>query len=166
MKIIYIGIGSNLNDPIMQVREALDRLQDIPGVFLKKCSSLYKSDPMGPQDQPDFINAVAEMETNLSAEALLSFLQRVEAIQQRDCSGQHWGPRTIDLDILLFGDEVIKTHDLTIPHYGLKNREFVVYPLAEIAPHLVLPSGESISELIAQCPKRNLQLLELIEEVQ
>ena len=160
MKAAYIGIGSNLGEPVMQIREAVDRLKDIPGVNLKKLSSFYRSPPMGPQDQPDFVNVVAAIETNLSVEALFGFLQRIEAAQKRDRAAKRWGPRTIDLDILLFGDEVIKTDELTIPHPGLKEREFVVYPLAEIAPQLTLPGGETIVELKVQCPERHLKVFE------
>jgi len=161
MKIVYIGIGSNLENREMQVREAADRLKKISGVAVLKLSSLYKSSPMGPQDQPDYVNAVAEIETNLSAEALLKFLKRIEVAQERDLDAKRWGPRTIDLDILLFGDEQIQTDILTIPHIGLKKRDFVVYPLAEIAPQLILPTGETMEMLIAQCPKRDLRVIAL-----
>ena len=164
MKIVYIGIGSNLENPKMQVREAADRLKEIPGVVVVKLSSLYKSSPMGAQDQPDYVNAVAEIETNLSAEALLKFLKRIEVAQERDLDAERWGPRTIDLDILLFGDEQIQTDTLTIPHVGLKKRDFVVYPLAEVAPQLILPTGETMDVLIAQCPKRDLRVIALQQD--
>ncbi len=161
MKIVYIGLGSNLDHPAMQIHEAVDRIAHIPGILVKKVSSLYRSKPMGLQDQPDFINAVAEIHTNLSAEALLNFLQRIEIAQKRIRSGKHWGPRTIDLDILLFGNDVIKVNGLHIPHPGLSEREFVVYPLAEIAPNLNLPSGQRMMDLKAQCPMRGLTLLSI-----
>lgn len=161
MKTVYIGLGSNLDNPVMQIHEAVDRLRDILGVTIIKLSSLYRSQPMGPKDQPDFINAVAEIETNLSAEELLIFLQRIEAAQKRIRSGKRWGPRTIDLDILLFGDDEIDTRHLQIPHPGLSQREFVVYPLAEIASELRLPSGEKIADLKAQCPMRDMTILPL-----
>lgn len=163
MKKVYIGLGSNLDDPILQIHEAVDRMRDIPGVTINKLSSLYRSKPLGPQDQPDFINAVAEIETNLSPQELLNFLKRIEIAQQRIDSGVRWGPRTIDLDILLFGDEEIETPDLQIPHVGLSQREFVVYPLAEIAPNLTLPSGEKISDLKARCPMREMTVLPIEE---
>lgn len=161
MKTVYIAVGSNLDDPVMQVREAVDRMQDIPGVSIKKTSSLYQSQPMSPKDQPDFINAVVEIETNLEAENLLNFLQRIEAAQKRVRSDDRWGPRTIDLDILLFGDEIIKTKRLRIPHPGLSQREFVVYPLSEVAANLVLPTGEKLADLKEQCPMRDMIVLPL-----
>jgi len=159
MKTAYIGLGSNLDNPMTQIHEAVDRMRDIPGVTIKKVSSLYRSKPLDSKNQPDFINAVAEIETNLSAVELLHFLQRIETAQKRIRSGKRWGPRTIDLDILLFGDDVIKTSDLQIPHPGLSQREFVVYPLAEVAPNLDLPSGETIADLKAKCPIRELIVL-------
>jgi len=165
MKTVYLGIGSNLDNPVMQIYEAVDRLKAIPGVTVKKLSSLYESSPMGPQDQPDFINAVVAIETNLSAEELFTFLKRIEGVQGRKQTDERWGPRPIDLDILLFGDEMIETAQLTIPHPGLKLREFVVYPLIEVAPHLILPTGESMALVKAQCPKRNLRIVEHSEEM-
>ncbi|MCB1826855.1 MAG: 2-amino-4-hydroxy-6-hydroxymethyldihydropteridine diphosphokinase [Coxiellaceae bacterium] len=159
MKTAYIGVGSNLDMPVLQVQEAIDRLRDVPGVVVCKVSQLYQSKPLGPKDQSDFINAVVKIETNLSAEELLNFLQRIEESQKRIRAGKRWGPRTIDLDILLFGDEKISTRSLKIPHPGLSQREFVVYPLAEIAPDLRLPSGETIDEIKAQCPVRGMTVL-------
>lgn len=160
MKSVYIGIGSNLDNPLMQIHEAVDRLKAIPGVQLQKLSSLYHSKPMGQQDQPDFINAVAAIEMNLSADVLLTFLRRIESAQGRvRTEKKRWGSRTIDLDILLFGDEIIHTNELIIPHPGLQEREFVVYPLAEIAPQLVLPTGESIADIKAHCPERTLRVV-------
>lgn len=163
MKTVYIGLGSNLENPIMQIQEAVDRLREVPGVTINKLSSLYRSKPMGPQDQPDFINAVAEIETNLSAIELLQFLKRIEDAQKRVDFGKRWGPRTIDLDILVFGNETIDQSDLQVPHPGLSQREFVVYPLAEIAPYLILPSGEKIIDLKERCPLRGLSVLPIKE---
>ncbi len=168
MKTVYIGLGSNIDNPVMQIHEAVERIKETPGVVFKRLSNLYQSTPLGPQDQPDFVNAVAEIETNLSARGLLAFLQRIEDTQKRDRSAERWGPRTIDLDILLFGDERVESSDLSIPHVGLKERAFVVYPLSEIAPQLTLPGGETISDLKAQCPAGKLKLLEpgQVEEMQ
>ena len=163
MKTAYIGLGSNIDNPVMQIREALDRIRDITGVTLKKLSRFYCSKPMGPKDQPDFINAVVEIATNLSAEALLHCLQRIETTQKRLRTGDRWGPRTIDLDILLFDDEMIETSELHIPHPGLSQREFVVYPLAEIASDLALPTGETIAALKVQCPMRGMTVLPIEE---
>ena len=110
-------------------------------------SSLYFSRPMGPQDQPDYMNAVASLNTALSPLELLDNLQTIEQKAGRERKGNRWGARILDLDILLFGQKIINNDKLIIPHYGLKIREFVLIPLAEIAPELQLPNGESISSL-------------------
>lgn len=157
MKKAYIGLGSNLDHPDMQIREALDRLGDTPGILVIQVSSLYQSKALGEEIQPDYLNAVVEIETNFSAEELLNFLQRIEDAQKRIRTENRWGPRTIDLDILLFGDDQIQTDRLQVPHPELSQREFVVYPLAEIAPNLRTPSGDSIAQLIAQCPQREIR---------
>ena len=112
---------------------------------------------MGPQDQPDYINAVAALTTSLSPLELLKALQDIEQNQGRERQGQRWGPRTLDLDILLFGQQIIKQSHLEIPHYGMKQREFVLYPLAEIAPDLIFPSGGSLQDLLTQCPLNGLK---------
>lgn len=131
MSRVFIGLGSNLDDPITQLKKALDQLSQLENVKLIETSAFYQSKPMGPQDQPDFINAVAELETTLPAEKLLDELQAIEQSQGR-VRYQHWGPRTLDLDILLYGDDVIMSGRLTIPHPGISKRNFVLYPLADI----------------------------------
>jgi len=161
MKTVFLGLGSNLEQPILQIQEAVDRIRDIPGVTVQKLSSMYRSPPMGPQEQPDFVNAVAVIETNLSAKELLVFLQRIEDTQERDRSVERWGPRTIDLDILLFGDESVETAELTIPHKGVKQRPFFVYPIAEIAENLVFPDGENIIDVKSRCPMAGLQVIKV-----
>ncbi len=148
---VYIGLGSNLNNPTAQLRQAIEALQHIPRTTLTRVSSLYSSTPMGPQDQPDYMNAAVQLQTSLSAELLLGHLQIIEAQQGRVRDAQHWGPRTLDLDILLFGARKINNPWLTVPHYGLKEREFVLIPLHEIAPDLLLLSGESIKETLSRC---------------
>lgn len=157
--ISYIGIGSNQSDPIKQARLAIQTLQDIPQTVLNKCSSLYSSTPMGPQDQPDYINAVAEIDTQLTALQLLDELQKIELSQGRVRKQKRWGPRTLDLDIILYGKEVINNTRLTIPHYGMKVREFVIYPLLEITTNLTLPDGQSISQLSKHCDKNGLTII-------
>lgn len=154
--ICYIGIGSNQATPVQQAQQAIAALQQIPQTELTKCSALYSSTPMGPQDQPDYINAVAELSTELSAIELLDQLQRIEQQQGRVRKAQRWGPRTLDLDIILFADQVINNERLTIPHYGMHEREFVLYPLYEISPQLVLPDGTALSQLIKGCDKNGL----------
>ncbi|MDZ7902145.1 MAG: 2-amino-4-hydroxy-6-hydroxymethyldihydropteridine diphosphokinase [Rheinheimera sp.] len=115
---------------------------------------------MGPQDQPDYVNAVAALHTKLSAEQLLDQLQQIELSHGRVRKAERWGPRTLDLDILLFGDMVIETPRLTVPHYGMAVREFVLYPLAEIAPDLQIPKLGSLAALLAQVPINGLSLLQ------
>ncbi|NOU51630.1 2-amino-4-hydroxy-6-hydroxymethyldihydropteridine diphosphokinase [Pseudoalteromonas sp. JBTF-M23] len=153
---VYIGLGANLNAPVTQLKCALDSLSRLPHTQVHACSQLYGSKPMGPQDQPDYVNAVACLETALEAEALLDSLQTIELEQGRERKDERWGPRTLDLDILLFGNQVIDTKRLTVPHYGLRQREFVVYPLLEIAPDLVLPNGEALADICKNVPLNDL----------
>jgi 2-amino-4-hydroxy-6-hydroxymethyldihydropteridine diphosphokinase len=144
--VAWIGLGSNLDDPCKQVNTALAELDGLPQTHLLACSGLYRSPPMGPQDQPDYINAVAGIGTELSAEALLAALQAIEQAHRR-VRGQHWGPRTLDLDILLYGDEVIDVPHLKVPHPGLAERNFVLVPLAELAPQLTVPGLGEVQTL-------------------
>ncbi|MBD1581721.1 2-amino-4-hydroxy-6-hydroxymethyldihydropteridine diphosphokinase [Pseudoalteromonas sp. S16_S37] len=153
---VYIGLGANLNAPVEQLKRALDALNRISDTQLLTCSQFYGSKPMGPQDQPDYVNAVACLDTELDAHALLDALQTIELEQGRERKDERWGARTLDLDILLFGNQVIDTERLTVPHYGLCQREFVVYPLLEIAPVLVLPSGEPLAEICKNVPLNDL----------
>jgi len=155
MHICYIGLGSNLNDPKAQLKRAFKALKLLPNSRLGKCSHLYRSKPMGPQDQPRYINAVAQLRTELAPEELLAQLQAVELAQGRH-RGRRWGPRTLDLDILLYGDQVISSESLTIPHPGLYQRNFVLYPLAEIAPKMVFPDGTTVAEHISRCSSDGL----------
>ena len=148
----YIGLGSNLQDPESQIRRALLTLQGLPGVELLKSSSLYQSQPMGPPDQPDFVNAVAKVSTVLDPAGLLAALQRIEHSHQRVRKPQRWGPRTLDLDILLYGDLKIDTKRLRIPHPGMSEREFVLIPLQEIEKDLIIPGQGSLSEMIGKLP--------------
>lgn len=157
--ISYIGIGSNQQDPITQAQQAIRALQHLPQSKLTNCSSLYSSTPMGPQDQPDYVNAVAEIETQLSAIELLNALQAIELDQGRVRKDNRWGPRTLDLDIILYDNQQINTERLTIPHYGMHEREFVLYPLMEIAPNLTLPNGTLLSQLSALCDKNGLTII-------
>lgn len=139
----YIGLGSNLGDREAQIRLALDDLARLPGSRLVRASSLYDSEPVGDVEQPNFLNAVAELETELSARQLLWNLQLVERRLGRTRS-RHWGPRTIDLDLLLFGELVVDEPDLQVPHPELTRRSFVLVPLVELDPLLVHPvTGET-----------------------
>lgn len=159
---VYIGLGSNLENPTAQIKTAIADLQNIPQTKLVASSSLYKSPPMGPQDQPDYINAVVAVETPLSAHALLDALQAVEQ-QHGRIRQRHWGERTLDLDILLYGDEMIQDERLTVPHPGLAERAFVVYPLAEISAELDIPGMGNLMQIKAQCPLDGLQRVEAID---
>ncbi|CAN5417471.1 2-amino-4-hydroxy-6-hydroxymethyldihydropteridinediphosphokinase [soil metagenome] len=152
----YIALGSNLADPILQVQSAIAEIGLLPQTHLIQASSLYRSKPMGPQDQADFINAVVAIETSLSPQQLLTQLQTIERQHQR-LRELHWGPRTLDLDFLLYGNQIILTKNLVVPHYGMHERNFVLYPLAEIAPDLILPKGESLQELLKNCPLQGLE---------
>lgn len=154
----YIGIGSNLGQPVEKARQAIAALKLLPDSQFITVSQLYCSKPMGPSDQPDYINAVAAIRTGLAPLALLDQLQRIEQERGRVRKAQRWGPRTLDLDLLLYGDEIIENTRLTVPHYGLRQREFVLYPLREIAPSLQLPDGELLSDVVNNCPLNDLQV--------
>lgn len=153
----YLGIGSNLDNPLAQVRLALKSLAAVPDTRLLGQSSLYRSAPLGPLDQPHYINAVASIETALDPLALLDALQAIELAQGRVRTGERWGPRTLDLDILMYGDEIISTERLTVPHPGLQQRNFVLYPLQELAPQLVLPGLGGLDVLLAACSADGLE---------
>lgn len=154
----YIGLGSNLSDPTKQIALAIEAIKLIPQSDVQALSSLYFSRPMGPKDQPDYMNAVLAIQTYLSPIALLDALQTIENEAGRVRKDNRWGARILDLDILLFGDENIATERLIVPHYGLKIREFVVLPLAEIAPSLILPCQTSIASLAEKIPHNGLKI--------
>ena len=135
MTIAYVGVGSNLEDPVRQVQKAFTELDALPHTRVVKKSSLYRTAPVGYSAQPDFINAVAQLETGLAAERLLAELQAIEARHGRERSFPN-APRTLDLDILLFGNVEMQTPSLQIPHPRLHERAFVLRPLLEIAPEL------------------------------
>lgn len=151
----YVGLGSNLDNPESQIRVAMDRLAALPHSCLQACSSLYCSAPMGPQDQPDYVNAVVGLSTALGPHALLDELQAVEHAQGR-IRTRHWGPRTLDLDMLLYGEDVLTTERLRIPHPGIAQRNFVLYPLAEISPQLEIPGLGPVQSLLARCSRAGL----------
>ncbi|MEH0666891.1 2-amino-4-hydroxy-6-hydroxymethyldihydropteridine diphosphokinase [Vibrio scophthalmi] len=153
----YIAVGSNLSDPVTQANEAIEALKSLPKSRFIATSALYSSSPMGPQDQPDYINAVVAIETELTPIELLDCTQAIEQSQGRVRKDERWGPRTLDLDIILYGNEVMDSERLTLPHYGMKEREFVLYPLAEIAPNLTLPDGARLSELLKQVDRNGLR---------
>ncbi len=142
----WVGLGSNLADPRSQLVRALEELDRLPLTRLCIASRLYSSRPLGPSDQPDFINAVAELETRLSPLALLDQLQALEQ-RHRRVRDRHWGPRTLDLDLLLFDQQCLSMPRLTLPHPEMAQRAFVLVPLAEVAPDLRLPDGDDVATL-------------------
>ncbi|HDM8143022.1 TPA: 2-amino-4-hydroxy-6-hydroxymethyldihydropteridine diphosphokinase [Vibrio harveyi] len=154
----YIAVGSNLADPVSQAKQAIEALKSILNSEFVQASSLYSSTPMGPQNQPDYINAVVAIKTNLTPLELLDCTQAIEQEQGRVRKDERWGPRTLDLDIILYGNEVIDSERLTVPHYGMREREFVLYPLAEIAPSLQLPDGTEVSSLLEQVDRNGLSI--------
>ena len=155
----YIGLGSNLSDPRQQIDSAMARIAAIKRLELINYSSVYESAPMGPPDQANFLNAVAHVQTSLTPLALLGQLADIEQAFGRDRSVGHWGPRIIDLDLLLFGQREIKLRRLEIPHPGLMEREFVVFPLLEIAPNLRLPNGCALHEIAKKLDRKAVKRL-------
>jgi 2-amino-4-hydroxy-6-hydroxymethyldihydropteridine diphosphokinase len=144
----YIGLGSNLSDPAAQVRQALRSLASLPQTLCVAVSRLYGSRPMGTVTQPDFVNAVAGVLTQLQPLELLRQLRQLEAQAGRPAAHEHWGPRVLDLDVLVFGREQCSGPELVLPHPGVVDRNFVLYPLADIAPDLEVPGCGRVRELL------------------
>ena len=152
MNNVFVGLGSNLDEPLLQLQSAIERIRETKNIELHNISGFYRSAPMGPQDQPDYINAVIELSTDLNAENLLDCLQEIENKQGRIRS-QRWGARTLDLDILLYGKEEINTERLTVPHYGMSERNFVLYPLSDLVDKdFEIPKVGKLKQLLAECP--------------
>lgn len=144
----FIGLGSNVGDRLQFLRRAVECLDETVEVQVTKVSSVYETEPIGPTDQPWFLNAVVEIDTSLNPSALLTHLQGIERALDR-VTTYRWGPRTIDLDILLFGRVQVKTATLQIPHPELCNRAFVMIPLLELAPEAALPDGTMVSSCLS-----------------
>ena len=155
--IVYISLGSNLDNPVQQIKTALSALRQIPDTNFIGCSSLYQTAPVGYWPQPDFINAVAALETSLSAETLLAQLQLVEHRQGRIRDGKKNRPRALDLDLLLYGNEIIQSPNLVVPHPRLHERAFVLMPLEEIAANLLIPPEMPLQQLLAALPSQQKQ---------
>ena len=145
----YVGVGSNLGDPAASVRQAFTALAGLPDTRVELRSSLYRSAPIGPQDQPHYVNAVAALVTQLGAAELLRALLALQNAQGRQRDGERWGPRTLDLDLLLFSTQVIDAPGIVVPHPRIAERNFVFLPLAEIAPSVRIPGRASVSRLAA-----------------
>ena len=155
----YVAIGSNLNQPRVQVNDAFARLAALPATHSLLRSRLYRTRPMGPQDQPDFVNAAAGFLTSLNARHLLDALLRIEQAMGRNRQ-ERWGPRVIDLDLITMAGEIIDEPGLTVPHPGVSSRNFVLYPLADIAPTLAIPGHGTVSELLRTAGGDGISVLE------
>lgn len=156
MTLAYVGLGANLGEPRRQVEAALGELGAIPRTRLLRSSSLYRSSPMGYANQPDFVNAVAELETGLDAPGLLAELQAIEARHGRSRSFAN-APRTLDLDLLLFGSEAFSENDLTVPHPRMHERAFVLEPLLEIAPEARIPGRGPARDFLRSCAGQHVE---------
>jgi 2-amino-4-hydroxy-6-hydroxymethyldihydropteridine diphosphokinase len=154
----FIGLGSNLQEPAAQLARAVAELAALPDTKLIAQSPFYASSPVGPQDQPNFVNGAAWLSTGLDPHTLLDQLQAIEKAHGRERL-MHWGPRTLDLDLLIFGNHVLNDARLTVPHRELPNRDFVLQPLLDLKPDLALPEGTEIATLRAQCPDNRLRKL-------
>ena len=152
---VFIGLGSNLDYPERNIQRAVAELKQLADTRFVADSGLFHSKPMGPQDQPDYLNAVAQLETRLDALHLLNSLQHIENAMGRRRS-QHWGPRIIDLDILMYGEHIIDQPLLQVPQPGFETREFVLYPLQRLNPAMLIPGRGKLSTLIEQCPPNGL----------
>lgn len=146
-KIAYIGLGSNLEQPYQQIKNAIIALNNLAGTEVKTDSGYFKSRPMGPEDQPDYVNAVIELETTIGVSQLLKHCQQIEK-QQHRVKRRHWGERTIDLDILLYADQQINTRELCVPHPGICQRDFVYLPLLKIKPEIDLPGKGKLNSMV------------------
>lgn len=163
MSTAYLGLGGNLGDRVQNLREALRRLAAAPGLLIGATSSVYETKPVGVAGQPDFLNMVVRVETTLAPRELLSLCLRIETELGR-VRRDHWGPRTIDLDVLWYDGRTWCDSELVLPHPRLKERAFVLVPLAEIAPRIAL-DGESIERLIARVGEQGLQRLGAIDSL-
>ena len=156
MSTAYIALGSNLSDPLRQLQAAIGQISRLPRSHIEALSRVYQSPAVGPGEQPDYLNAALRLDTALEPQVLLGALQDIERAQGR-IRGERWGPRTLDLDILLFDDLQIDTVTLTIPHPAMARRNFVLFPLRDVAPgNLVLPGGTDLDTLLAHCPGEQL----------
>lgn len=163
--IVYIGLGSNLDNPLLQVKSAISELNVIKNIVVDTVSGIYKSKPLeikgadADVEQADYINAVARIKTNYSPEMLLNTLQALELKHNR-VKEYRWGPRSLDLDILLYDDLLVETEQLTIPHVELVNRDFVLFPLSDINPALDIPKYGKLEDLLENMTKDNLFFVE------
>jgi len=160
---VHVALGSNLGDREAHLRQALNDIADLDGVSALVCSSLYETAPMGPQDQPDYLNAVCRFDYRGTARELLGRLQSIERNHGRLANGRRWGERPLDLDILLVDRQIIDEADLSVPHPGLSERSFVLWPLAELDENLSVPGDKCQDRTVAQlqqdCPRLGIRQL-------
>lgn len=163
---VYVALGANLGEPALQVSRAMQQLEQLGDFTLTACSSLYASSPMGPREQPDYVNAVCCARTRLAPLELLDQLQSLEKesgrirAQPSDKTGEtRWGPRPLDLDLLLYGQQVINVTRLTVPHPGMLQRSFVLVPLLEIAPDLEIPEKGAARDYLSSVEHFDLKRL-------
>lgn len=159
MSMAYIGLGSNLCEPLQQILQAIKEIQTLPHTQVQAQSSIYRSQAIGVADQADYLNAALAVSTRLTAEDLLQHLQQIENQHQRNREGPKWGPRTLDLDLLLFDGRVSALATLTLPHPEMRQRNFVLLPLLEIAPQLRFPNGEAVADALVDCPHNPISKL-------
>jgi 2-amino-4-hydroxy-6-hydroxymethyldihydropteridine diphosphokinase len=159
MSSVYIGLGSNLEQPQQQLSSAIVEIGRLPATSVLQHSPFYRSTAIGPGEQPDYVNAVAHLHTDLDAMALLQQLQTIERAHGRQRM-LRWGPRTLDLDILLFDDMVLETETLQLPHPRIAERNFVIAPLYHLCPELALPDGTTLASLFATMNQSGLQRLD------
>ena len=164
---VYIGLGSNLENPRVQLKSAVKGLAALPGSRIVADSGVFRSRPMvlagDTEMQPDYLNQVIKLETDLSPHELLDQLQAIELSQGRQRS-RTWGPRTLDLDILMYDDLQLQDERLSIPHPGMAKRDFVLYPLSVIDEHLLIPGMGPLSALLAELPESDIEQLGFIDE--
>lgn len=156
----YVGIGSNLDSPTEQVNRAVSELGTVTDCFVTGISSLYRSKPMGPSDQPNYVNAVVALMTTLLPHPLLLELRKIEDAHGRVRGAEHWGPRTLDLDLLVFADRILRDDTLSVPHPGIPQRNFVLLPLNELAPHLDIPGLGTVAALTSAVGEYGIERLE------
>lgn len=156
----WVGLGANLEEPVGTVTRALEALDALPAMRVRCRSSLYRTPPMGPPGQADYVNAVAGLETTLPPEALLTALLELEARLGRRRDGERWGPRVIDLDLLCYGEHRRDSDVLRLPHPGIAERAFVLVPLAELAPELRIPGLGRVGQLLSAVDTRDIEVIE------
>jgi len=156
MSLVFIALGANLGNPLKQAQDAIESVNQLQSTKAIQISPFYRSKPLGPQNQPDYLNAVIKAVTELSPIDLLDGLQQIEKDLGRVRKADRWGPRTLDLDILLYDNIQMNSERLTIPHYDMKNREFVLYPLYDLDPQLILPDQTRLSDLLINLPLNNM----------